>query len=36
MNKNRFIAQTAIFVAASAVLGLIESLLAAPSGLYGM
>lgn len=36
MNKNRFIAQTAIFVAASAVLGLIESLLPAPSGLYGM
>ena len=36
MNKNIFIAQTAIFVAAAAVLGFIESLLPVPSGLYGM
>jgi len=36
MNKNRFIAQTAVFVASSAVLGLVESMLPVPSGIYGM
>lgn len=36
MNKNKFIAQTAVFVAASAALGFIESVLPVPSGFYGM
>lgn len=36
MNKNKFIAQTAVFVASAAALGFVESMLPVPSGIYGM